>query len=97
MMKWECQCIVVGLSLTTIGAIKSTTTPSGFVGDEGALEDRGEAVYSRGGYRIDSCSGLWCKKYDVCITLMCSIRGMSIGHVRVHFYGLSGDSKPFVG
>ena len=72
------------------------TVPSSFIGDEGALEDRGEAVYARGGYRIDSCSGLRCKEYHACIAWMCSERDMSVGHVRVHFYGLSGDSEPFV-
>ena len=53
-------------------------------------------MYARGGYRIDSCSGLRCKEYDACITWVDSERDMSVDHVRVHFCGLSGDSALFM-
>ena len=70
--------------------------PSSFIGDESALEDRGKAMYTRGGYGIDSRGGLGCKENHAGIAWMCSERDMSIDHGRVHFYGLSGDSEPFV-
>ena len=53
-------------------------------------------MYARGGYRIDSCSGLRCKEHYVCIAWVDSERDMSVDHVRVHFCGLSGDSEPFM-
>ena len=53
-------------------------------------------MYARGGYRVDSCSGLRCKEYYACIAWMSSERDMFIGRVRVHFSGLSGDSETFV-
>ena len=53
-------------------------------------------MYTRGGYRIGSCSGLGCEENHACIAWMCSERDMSIDRGRVRFYGLSGDSKPFV-
>ena len=48
---------------------------------------------------VNSCSRLRCEdgeEYDACVTWMGSERGMSVGHMRVHMYGLSGDSKSFM-
>ena len=70
--------------------------PSSFIGDESALEDRGKAMYTRGGYRIDSRGGLGCEENHAGIAWMCSERDMPVDRKRVHFHGLCRDSKPFV-